>query len=266
MNNQQLIDAGLNLLGQISPDSPTAVSSQAILQRLDNHASKLAAYLITQPQTPGAVAQTDLLQLIQKLESTFNEAELQDLSFRLQVDYENISGQTRSQKVRELVSHLNRRGRLVDLTTVGTELRPNLNWQTEVPTRHNQPIVSKVDLAVVVDVARPALMNVAQYLDQRGAPANFLILRHVQPGAFFAPEDSWEAITLTFGDVVDRMQREFAGAQFHFFLAGPGALLFALGCVWGTVYEAAVYHFENNTYYPVLSTSRRLRHVASGWQ
>ena len=266
MNNQQLVNDSLALMDQLTPANTTAVSSAAILQRLDRGKSKLAAYLITQPQTAGAVQQENLLDLVQKIEAAISLEELQNLTFRLSVEYDDLVGSTRSQKARELVRHLDRRGRLPHLVEVGRELRPDLEWQTAVSTRHRQPIVSKVDMAVVVDVARPALPGVAQYLDQRNLAANFLLFRHVQPGAFFSTNDNWEQIVLTFGDILDRVQREFAGSQLHFFLAGPGALLFTLGCVWGTVYDARVYHYENNTYHEIVEITRRLRHVTSGWQ
>lgn len=248
MNNHHIVTDSLTLMNQITDDRLVVTSDNAILQRLDERTSKLAAYLITQRRQANETKQTDLLDLVQKIESAFNEQELQDLCFRLNVAHEDILGDTRTQRVRELVTHLNRRGRLDELVAIGRKLRPQLIWQVAAPTRHNRPIVSKVDLAVVVDVARPALVNAAQYLDQRNIAANFLVFRHVQPGTFFAVEDNWEDLVRTFGDVMDRAQREFTGAQFHFFLAGPAVFLFALGCVWGTVYEATVYHFENNTY------------------
>lgn len=36
-------------------------------------------------------------------------------------------------------------------------------------------------------------------------------------------------------------------------------MAFGLGAVWGTVNDATVYHWENNTYYPVMKIDRKLR-------
>jgi hypothetical protein len=206
-----------------------------------------------------------LLELAQKLETGFNESELRDLCFRLQLDCENVAGQTKRDKIRELVLHTQRHGTLDELVAAAADLRPRMQWQMAVQTREGTPIVSKLDLAVVIDVARSAAGDAAQYLDTGGVSANFVLLRHAQPGAFFSMNDNWQQLIITFGEVMDQVKREFAGAHLHFFMAGPGALLFSMGCVWGTVDEAIVYHYEENTYHPVLKTSRVLRQIAAGW-
>lgn len=267
MNNQQLIDDSLTLMSQLGRDRQTAASPTAMVQRLDPGNSKLAAYLITEPQPDDDAGHDDLLALLQKMSSAFSDSDLRDLCFRLNVEYDDIEGNSRHDKIRELVIYMQRRGRLPELIAETAALRPKLDWQTAVPRRDNTPIVSKLDLAVVIDVARPILPSVAQYLDhdRRNIDANFLVFRHVQPGTFFSVNDNWQQLAITFGSAMDRVQRDFAGARLHFFLAGPGALLFSMGCIWGTVHEATVYHYEANTFHPVLDTTRELRAVSGEW-
>jgi hypothetical protein len=45
----------------------------------------------------------------------------------------------------------------------------------------------------------------------------------------------------------------------RFFISAPMPIAFGIGSVWGTVDEATVYHWEKQTYYPVLHVTRELR-------
>ncbi|MCP5096098.1 MAG: SAVED domain-containing protein [Chloroflexi bacterium] len=265
MNNTKTLTASLNLLPTLTPHNNLAANNTAVCQRIDNGRSQLAAYLITEPQPAQQVGHANLLALVQNIETGFNDSDLRDLCFQLGIEYENIAGQTRRDKIRELVLHTQRHSTLDTLTTTAAILRPRMVWQTVAHTQGKTPIVSKLDMAVVIDIARPAAGNAAQYLDTRGIDANFLLFRHVQLGTFFSVNDNWSQLVVTFGEVMDQVKREFTGTHLHFFMAGPGAMLFSIGCVWGTVDEATVYHYEENTYHPVLRTSRELRQVATSW-
>ncbi len=72
--------------------------------------------------------QADMAQLRQNLIHYFNDSELRDLCFDLGVDYESLPGTGKSDKARELVSYLDRRGRVPELTWMGQQLRPNTPW------------------------------------------------------------------------------------------------------------------------------------------
>ncbi len=54
----------------------------------------------------------------------FNESELQDLCFRLGVDYENLGGAGKAARAQALISYLHRRGRVGELMEVVKEMRP----------------------------------------------------------------------------------------------------------------------------------------------
>ena len=46
----------------------------------------------------------------QLLVDHFNESELKDLCFQLQIDYENLAGSAKPDKARELIAYFDRRG------------------------------------------------------------------------------------------------------------------------------------------------------------
>jgi hypothetical protein len=62
---------------------------------------------------------TDLLKWIRE---KFNDNELRDLCFELDIDYESLPGEGKAAKVRELVTYCQRRDRLVDLEQVAQRM------------------------------------------------------------------------------------------------------------------------------------------------
>jgi hypothetical protein len=264
MINTQRINTGLQLSQQITTQNPIAVGKTSVAHRLDPQNSKLTAFLIAERQT-SEVVDRDVLQLFRKIEAGFDESELGGLCFELGVDIEDLNGRTRLDKIRALITYMERRNRMPDLVERCAALRSDTDWSVTKKGGEETAVLSKLNIAVVIDIARPALRNVAAYLDNQGIDANFVVFRHAEPGQFFSVHDNWQQLAITFGDVMDRIKREFNGVKIHFFMAGPGALLFSMGCIWGTVDEAVIYHYENNTYHAVLSTTRELRQIVSGW-
>jgi hypothetical protein len=59
---------------------------------------------------------------------TFNGPELEELAFDLGVLFEDLPGQTLSQKRKELLLYFQRRGEMEKLIARCQELRPNINW------------------------------------------------------------------------------------------------------------------------------------------
>lgn len=72
--------------------------------------------------------QEQLTALRQLLIQHFNDGELQTLCFDLGVDYENLPGQAKADKARELVEYVQRRNRLAYLVQMCQQLRPNATW------------------------------------------------------------------------------------------------------------------------------------------
>jgi hypothetical protein len=83
--------------------------------------------------------QIDVIALRQLLASHFNIGELQDLCFDLNIDFENLPGQMKSDKARELVAHAQRHGRLADVISQVRRLRPLVAWPTVSRSEANPP-------------------------------------------------------------------------------------------------------------------------------
>ena len=67
--------------------------------------------------------------LQEKLEKHFNEDELRSLCFDLGEDYENLGGEGKAGKARELILRLERLERIAELIDRCRELRPKISWE-----------------------------------------------------------------------------------------------------------------------------------------
>lgn len=68
------------------------------------------------------------VQLSDQINDYFNAEELEDLCFRLNIQYDNLPGNTNSAKARELTDYCRRHGRFSDLVTLCRQLRPHVLW------------------------------------------------------------------------------------------------------------------------------------------
>lgn len=71
--------------------------------------------------------------LRQMMEQTFNLDDIQSITFDLQLDYENLDGNTKIAKIRALIQTCARLQRLPDLLTLCRQMRPNLDWEGAAP-------------------------------------------------------------------------------------------------------------------------------------
>ncbi|MDY6876462.1 MAG: SAVED domain-containing protein [Chloroflexota bacterium] len=123
----------------------------------------------------------------------------------------------------------------------------------------------KEDVAILVDINRRLLQDVAQYLHTQGIDANLIIVTndpaYSSQVRFLSVEDSeeWETLVQDFNQAINVIKHTVGSARLHFFLSTPLPIAFGLGSVWGTVDEATVYHWERGTYHPVMNISRQLR-------
>jgi hypothetical protein len=129
----------------------------------------------------------------------------------------------------------------------------------------NEIQITKDDVAIIVDISRRALVDVAGFLDKQKIDADIVLVTN-DPSyeaqvKFLNPEseEEWNEITLEFKSLMNKIKRTSGGKRMHIFLAAPAPLVFAMGAVWGTVDEASVYHWEHNTYNKVIAISRKLR-------
>lgn len=125
--------------------------------------------------------------------------------------------------------------------------------------------LTKRDVAILVDINRRMLMDVAAFLEQQKIDAELLLVTN-DPGygsqvKFISPEQpaDWEELVREFNTTMNEIKHALGGVRVHLFLSTPLPLAFGLGSVWGTVDEATVYHWEKQNYYPVLKISRELR-------
>jgi len=68
------------------------------------------------------------IRLRQTLASRFDEGELRTLCFYLEVDYDDLPGEGKSNKARELVAYFERRGQVSELVKIGKQSRPDIPW------------------------------------------------------------------------------------------------------------------------------------------
>ncbi len=93
-------------------------------------ARELADWAVRQPlakqrATKGGASSTELRRM---LDASFNEEELRTLCFDLNVNYEDLPGEGKSSKARELIAYLERRGRIRELVEYAAKMRPNRLW------------------------------------------------------------------------------------------------------------------------------------------
>ena len=76
-----------------------------------------------------ASEQAYLTRLHQILNAHFDEEELRTLCFNLNVDFDSLPVKGKANKARELVTYLERLGRISELVEIGKRLRPNVSWE-----------------------------------------------------------------------------------------------------------------------------------------
>jgi hypothetical protein len=144
------------------------------------------------------------------------------------------------------------------------ELEPGTQQDIE-PIPDGEPMVRKSDVAVVVDVSRRMLRDVARYLDSQNIDADIILLtndpEYGDTAKFLDVQEpaSWAEVVKDFHRGMSRVKREIGTPQVHIFIGAPLPLAFGMGAVWGTVDEATVYHWDGKTYHPVMPITRELR-------
>jgi hypothetical protein len=70
-----------------------------------------------------------LSQLRKMLVQYFDNSEIRDLAFDLEVDFDSLRGESGTDKARELISRLHREGRLNELVRECAARRPHVQWK-----------------------------------------------------------------------------------------------------------------------------------------
>lgn len=260
MKQMQLIHEGLPLLEKATPIHPTHTTAQTVVHLL-HPTPALNTWLLAPRATPDA--HTNQVTLLRQLDNHFNLSEFSSLCFELGIDPEALAGEGKKDKARELIGYCQRRGRMTALMQQLETERPHLTWRDNTPSllpwAESVAIQSRLHVAIVVPISRPIVPSVAQYLDQQGVEAHMVVCQPAAATPYLSPDSPWDEYVKSFSDSVAKVKTTFPDARIHMFLSAPVALAFAWGCVLGTVYEATVYHFERDNYYPAIPISRRLK-------
>ncbi|MCB8945291.1 MAG: SAVED domain-containing protein [Ardenticatenaceae bacterium] len=233
----------------------TAVSPDNTILIQQLHKSEiLTVYLLAGSDMPPAQRGKSIIDLRDQIDDLFDGEELRTVCFELGEELENMAGQTKSAKCLSLADMMRRHGRLPDLLDLLKKHRPNAVWpdakQITLPT-----IVKKDNLAVVVGMIHRrdgsnVLQDVANYLNEQGKDANILLF--ITSG-IIPLEADWQQFPQVFRDVIDDTLSQTGTKVGHFFLAGTGAMLFSMGCIWSTVGDSTLYHWQGGTYHPIIT-------------
>jgi hypothetical protein len=133
------------------------------------------------------------------------------------------------------------------------------------PVPMDEAITTKKHVAILVDINRRALQDVAGFLAQKGMDADlFIVTNDPLYGSQVKSLDErdpleWVQIVQEFNTAINAVKHAVGHVDIHIFLSTPVALAFGLGCTWGTVSEATVYHWNGKGYVPLMPISRDLR-------
>jgi len=72
-----------------------------------------------------------LARLRQDIVEYFDDSDLHDLCFDMRIDYDNLPGQSKKDKARELIAYCMRTSCVPDLVTQLKRLRPKVSWESE---------------------------------------------------------------------------------------------------------------------------------------
>jgi hypothetical protein len=160
-------------------------------------------------------------------------------------------------------------GRQLITYAVGKAGKPSVSKSEKQKRKKPAPeiLLQKGEVAIVVEISRPSVRDVVNYLESRKIDANLVVITTVKPrgpqpvqGLNESRPAQWTELVQEFSLAIDRVKREVGSAKIHIFLSTPLALAFGLGAVWGTVDQAQVYHWKSKGgYAPLMKINRKLR-------
>jgi hypothetical protein len=105
-----------------------------------------------------------LIKLRQNLVDSFSDTELHDLCFDMGMDYEDLPGEGRAAKARELVAYCERRGLTTELIKKCSGLRPHVSWGAPTPE-----VSANVQLAAPESTALTRARRTLAILEEQAA-------------------------------------------------------------------------------------------------
>ena len=85
------------------------------------------------PLAPTPEEQARLTWLREILDARFDREELRTLCFDLGLNYDDLPGEGRAAKARELVARMHQLGRIPDLIKIGARMRSDVVWESPEP-------------------------------------------------------------------------------------------------------------------------------------
>lgn len=259
MTITQFVQEGLQLFAKLNAgETAVSLDNTIRVQRL-YESPLLTADLIahSQPQTNRqGKSLGDLARLVNQ---TFNLEELKLLCEELSMDFENLSGETRIGKSLSLVQHAQRHGHLPELISTCSRQRTRVEWP-DVTLIALPAFAPKENLVIVVNLASRynIELNVPRYLDEKKRiDANFVYFQNPNEDRHISYTADWNEFQRAFTKTIKQINDLMSFKQTHIFVSGSGAILFSLGCMWGSVKPATCYHFEDNTYFPLIEINKK---------
>jgi hypothetical protein len=124
-------------------------------------------------------------------------------------------------------------------------------------------IIKKKQVAIIIEVSRPSVQDVAFYLQENKIDANLVVISKIggpsNTGLNERKPKEWFELVQEFSQAIDAVKREIGATKTHIFISAPIALTFGLGAVWGTVDKAFVYHWDGKQYRRMMEVKRELR-------
>ena len=259
MTRTQFVEDGLKLFSGLA-EGETAVSLDNIIrvQRL-YESPLLTAVLIAQSQPQPAQKGKSLGVLARLISQTYSVEEMKLLCTDLNLDDENLAGDTHTEKSLSLVHYVRRHGHMSELISTCSRQRPRADWpeaeQIALPA-----FVAKDNLVIVVNLASrfDIALDVPRYLDgKKRLDANFLYFQNPNEDRHIPHVANWNEFQNAFAKSLKSANDLVPFKQAHIFVSGSGAILFSLGCMWGSVKPATCYHFEDSTYYPLIEINKK---------
>ena len=248
LSNIKTAEAHLATAGPKQQLFPNTVLKQLFTNRY------LTANLIAHRNLAVDLEHIGAMTLYEKMRGAFNLQEVKAICFELPgVDFEEIAGSVKSEKLQELIRFMQRQNRLPELIKICGRHNRSIEeeWEPD-PNGINEMsgVRQTVDLAIVIDIARPILHSVGSYLDQINLESNMIHLT-ATGGRLISPDIGWEPFFSSFSELMNQIKREFGSPKLHFFLSAPGPLLFGFGAIMGTVDDVLTYHFQDGSYFPI---------------
>lgn len=97
------------------------------IKEIESKISQLQAQLSMWNQVPTSPDRS-LVELHQKLTTYFDNTEIRFLCFEMAIDYDEVIGESKTETIRRLILHIDRRQRIAEFIAICKQSRPTVEW------------------------------------------------------------------------------------------------------------------------------------------